>query len=102
MTEKNKINVKFRICLSSIQFLSHVQLFVTPLTAACQASLPITKSQSSLKLMSIESVMPSKLIILRLPLLLLTSIFSSIMVFSKESVLHGVEVMAFVAVIFVF
>ena len=57
-------------------------------TAACQASLPITNSQSLLKLMSIESVMPSNRLILCCPLLLLPSIFSSTRVFSKESALH--------------
>ena len=55
---------------SSVQLLSHVQLFATPWTAACQASLSITNSQSLLKLMSIESVMPSNHLILCHPLLL--------------------------------
>ena len=73
---------------SSIQLLSCVRLFVTPWTAACQASLSITNSQSLLKLMSIELVMPSNRLILCHPLLLLPSIFSSIRVFSNESVLH--------------
>ena len=73
---------------SSAQSLSHVQLFVTPWIAACQASLPITNSQSLLKLMSIESVMPSNHLILCHPLLLLPSIFPSIRVFTNESVLH--------------
>ena len=72
----------------SIQLLSHVQLFATPWTAACQASLFITNSWSFLKLMSIESVMPSNHLILRCPLFLLPSIFPSIGVFSNESVLH--------------
>ena len=75
----------------SIQFsrsLSHVWLFATPWTAARQASLSITNSQSLLKLMSIESVMPSNHLILCRPLLFLPSIFSSIRVFSNESVLH--------------
>ena len=76
------------ICgLSSVQSLSRVQLFVTPWTAACRASLSITNSQSLLKLMSIESVMPSNSLILCLPLLLLPSIFPSIRVFSNESAL---------------
>ena len=70
----------------SVQSLSHVWLFVTPWTAACQASLSITSSQSLLKLMSIESVMPSNHLILCHPLLLLPSIFPSIRVFSNESV----------------
>ena len=73
---------------SSVQLLSHVQLFVIPWTAACQASLSITNSQSLLKLMSIESVMPSIHLVLHCPLLLLPSIFPSIRVFSNESVLH--------------
>ena len=75
-------------CISSVQLLSHVQLFVTPLTAARQAFLFFTISQSLLKLMSIESVMPSNHLILCHPLLLLPSIFPSIRVFSNESVLH--------------
>ena len=66
--------------ISSVQSLSHVQLFATPRTAACRASLAITNSWSSLKLMSIESVMPSNHLILCLPLLL-PSIFLSIRVF---------------------
>ena len=71
---------------SSVQLLSSVRLFETPWTAACQASLSITNSWSSLKLMSIESVMPSSHLILCHPLLL-HSIFPSIRVFSNESVL---------------
>ena len=67
--------------ISSVQSLSHVWLFATPRTAACQASLSITNSQSSLKLMSIESVMPSNHLILCHLLLLLPSIFPSIRVF---------------------
>ena len=70
---------------SSVQLLSRVQLFATPWTAACQASLSITKSQSLSKLMSIESVMPSSHLILCHPLLLLPSIFPSIRVFSNKS-----------------
>ena len=72
---------------SSVQSLSHVRLFVTPWTAACQASLSITNSRSLLKLMSIESVMPSKHLILCRPLLP-PSIFPSIRVFSNESALR--------------
>ena len=72
----------------SIQSLSHVQLFASPWTAACQASLSITNSRSSLKLTCIKSVMPSSHLILCHPLLLLPSIFPSIGVFSNESVLH--------------
>ena len=70
-----------------LSHFSRVQLFATPWTAAHQVSLSITNSQSLLKLMSIESVMPSNHLILCHPLLLLPSIFSSIRVFSKESVL---------------
>ena len=72
---------------SSVQSLSCVQLFATPWTAARQASLSITNSQSLPKLMSIELVMPSNHLILCHPLLLLSSIFPSIRVFSNESVL---------------
>ena len=74
--------------LSSILSLSRVWLFATPWTTACQASLSITNSQSLLKLMSIESVMPSNHLILCRPLLFLPSIFPSIRVFSNESALH--------------
>ena len=73
---------------NSVQSLSHIWLFVTPCTAALQASLSITNSWSLLKLMSIQSVMPSNHLVLFHPLLLLPSIFPSIGVFSKESVLH--------------
>ena len=70
------------------QLLSHVQLFVIPWTAACQASLFFTMSQSLLKLMSVESVMPSNHVILYHPLLLLPSVFPSIRVFSSEWLFH--------------
>ena len=73
--------------LGPVQLLSCVQLFVTPRTAARQASLSITNSWSLLKLMSIASVMPSNHLILCHPLLLLPSIFPSIRVFSNELVL---------------
>ena len=73
---------------SSIQSLSRVRLFVTPSTAARQASLSITNSWSSLRLMSIELVMPSSHLILCRPLLLLPPIPPSIRVFSNESTLH--------------
>ena len=76
------------LVFSSVQSLRHVQLFATPWSAARQASLSITKSWSLLKLMSIESMMPSSHLILCCPLLLLPSIFPSIRVFSTESVLH--------------
>ena len=71
---------------SSVQSLSCVQLFVTPRTGAHQASLAITNSQSLLKLMSIKSVMPSNHLILCHPLLLPTSVFPSIKVFSNTTV----------------
>ena len=78
----------FGICkFSSVQSLSHVRLFVTPWTAACQASLSITNSWSPPKPMSIESVMPSNHLILYCPLLL-PSIFLNIRVFSNESALR--------------
>ena len=72
---------------SSVQSLSRVRLFVTPWTAACQASLSITSSQSLLKLMSIELVMLSNHLILCRPLLLLPSILPNMRAFSNESVL---------------
>ena len=74
--------------ISSVQSLSRVRLVATPWTAACQASLFITNSQSLLKRMSIVSVMPSNHLILCRPLLLPPSIFPSFRVFSNESVLH--------------
>ena len=73
---------------SSVQSFSHIRLFVTPWTAAHQASLSTTNSQSLLKLMSIESVMTSNHLILCHPLLLLPSIFASIRVFSSELALR--------------
>ena len=79
---------KSTIIFSSVQLLSHVLLFVTPCTAAGQASLSIANSRSLLKLMSIESVMPSNYPIICHPLPLLPSIFPSIRVFSNESALH--------------
>ena len=82
-------SVRYTLYLfSSVQWLSHVQLFATPQTAARQASLSITNSWSLLKFMSIESVMPSNHLILCRPLVLPPSIFPSIRVFSNESVLH--------------
>ena len=74
--------------VSSVQSLSRVRLFATPWIAAHQAFLPITNSQSLLKLMSIESVMPSNHLILCHPLFLPPSIFPRIRVFSKESALR--------------
>ena len=82
---KQEVNLCYKI--SSVQSLSRVQLFATPWTAACQASLSITNSRSLLKLMSIKLVMPSNHLILCRPLLL-PSVFPSIRVFSNESVLR--------------
>ena len=79
-------NVCCRLIISSVQALSCVRLFATPWTAACQASLSITNTQSLLKFMSIESVIPFNNLILCRPLLL-PSIFPSVRVFSNESVL---------------
>ena len=75
------------LCISSVQLLSSVRLFATPWIAACQASLSITNPRSSVKLTSIESVMPSSHLILCHPLLLLPPIPPSIRVFSSESTL---------------
>ena len=74
--------------INSVQPLSHVQLFATPWTAACQASLSITNTWRLLKLISIASVMPSNHLILCHPLLLPPSVFPSIRDFSNESVLR--------------
>ena len=88
LTGSNEVFVcLFFKTLCSVQSLSHVRLFATPWTTASQASLSTTKSWSLLKLISIESVMPSNHLILCHHLLLLPSIFSSIRVFSNESVL---------------
>ena len=76
-----------KVQFNSVQSLSHVRLFATPWTAACQASLSITNSQSWLKLMSAE-LCPSNHLILCCPLLLLPSIFPRIRVFANESVIH--------------
>ena len=84
----SKVNFTSSQSVQSVQSLSRVRLFATPWTAARQASLSITNSQSLLKLMSMELVMPSNHLILCRPLFLLPSIFSSIRVFSNESVLH--------------
>ena len=77
-----------RAVLCCAESLSCVWLFVTPWTAACQASLSITNSQSLLKLMSIDSMMPSNHLILCHPLLLLPSVFPGIRAFSNKSVLR--------------
>ena len=82
------INNSVSLLFISVQSLSHVRLFVTPWTAARQASLSITNSQSPPKPMSIESVMPSIRLIICCPLLFVPSVFPSIMVFSNESALH--------------
>ena len=87
MDETGK-KIKLFFQFSSVQLLSRVRLFATPWIAARQASLSITNSQSSLRLMSIEPVMPSSHFILCRPLLLLPSVFPSIRIFSNESVLH--------------
>ena len=94
MLSKNHLRQLFSVCncrllhFSSVQSLSCAWLFVTPWTAACQASLSITNSQSWLKLMSIELVMAYNYFILYHPLLLPPLVFPSIRVFSKESVLR--------------
>ena len=80
MGREDPMEVQF----SSVESLSHVQLFATPWTAAHQASLSITNSQSLLKLMSIKSVMPSNHLILCHPLLLLPSVFPSISLLVKS------------------
>ena len=77
----------FSCPFSSVQWISHVRIFMTPWAEAHQASLSITSSQSLLKLMSIELVMPSNHLILCHPHLLLPSILPSIRVFSNDSVL---------------
>ena len=81
-------NINSIVIFSSVQSLSRVRLLATPWTATCQAFLSITNSQSLLKLMSIELVMPSNHLILCRPLLLPLSIFPSIRIFSTESVLR--------------
>ena len=90
MANKNRerCSTSLVIQFSSVQSLSRVQLFATPRIAARQASLSITNSQSSLKLTSIESVMPSNHLFLCRPLLLLPPLPPSIRVFSNESTLH--------------
>ena len=79
--------------ISLVQSLSRVQFFETPWTTACQASLSFTNSWSSLRFTSIELMMPSNHLILCCPLLLPPSIFTSIRVFSSESVLHIMAVL---------
>ena len=84
----NWYTVQYKIFISSVQSLSRVRLFATPWTVACQASLFITNFRSLLKLMSIESVMPSNHLILCHSFPLLPSIFPTIRIFSNEQVLH--------------
>ena len=83
---RRNMTITTSICygVCSVQSLSHVRLFSTPWTTACQASLSFTNSWSLLKFMFIKSVMPSSLLILYHPLLLLPSIFPSNKVFSNE------------------
>ena len=88
LCNKNSTAVSLKKNLWGEKFWSYVWLFTTPWTATHQGSLSFTISWNFLKLISIESVMPSNHLILCLPLLLLPSIFPSIRVFSKESVLH--------------
>ena len=85
---KNETKNKYLNFVVVVQSLSHAWLFATPWAEACQASLSFTISQSLLKLMSIESIMPSNHLILCRPLLLPPSIFPSIRVFSKELAFH--------------
>ena len=80
--------IYFHFNFVAVQLLSHVRLFSIPRTAACQSPLSFTISRSLLKLMSMESVMPSNHLILCRPVLLLLSIFPSIRVFSNESAHH--------------
>ena len=87
-TDQRWYNWRTPALLSSFQSPNRVQLFVTPWTATCQASLSITNSQRLPKLTSVESVMPSNHLNLCRPLLRLPSIFPSTSVFSNESVLH--------------
>ena len=87
-SQQELIPKKMRRALASVQSLSRVRLFATPWIAACQASPSITNSRSSLRLTSIESVMPSSHLILWRPLLLLPPIPPCIRVFSNESTLR--------------
>ena len=87
ISKHHEVREKPCFLFSSVQSLSHVWLFATPQTTACQASLSITSSQSLLRLKSFESVMPSNHLILCHPVFLSPSIFPSIRLFSNESVL---------------
>ena len=86
--EKDFVSLFLNVNVQSVQWLSRVRLFATPWTAACQASLSITNSQSQFKLLCITLVMVSTHSILCYPILLWYSVFPSIRVFSNESVLH--------------
>ena len=88
MTDKDKCMEQYIVVVVVVQSLSHIRLFVTPWTVAHQGSLSFTNTQSLLKLMFIESVMPSNHLVLCHPLLLLPSTFPSIRVFSNESLLR--------------
>ena len=88
-SEIQNFKIWLKLVFSSVQLLSQVQLFATPWTAACQASLSITNSWSLPKPMCIELVMPSNHLILCCPILLPPSIYPSIRDFSNESVLHN-------------
>ena len=88
------LQILFHYRLFVVHLLSRVRLFVTPWTAAFEASLSFTISQSLLKFISIESMMPSTHLILCLPLLLLTSIFPSIKVFSNEVIMRYIVLCA--------
>ena len=88
MHSRHKVCRKYEVTVSSVQSLSHLQLFATPWALAHQASLSITNSWSLLRLVSIVLVMPSDHLIFCRSLLLMPSIFPSIRVFSNESVLH--------------
>ena len=88
LSPQDSNRIKDETFSQSVQSLSRVQLFTTPWTAACQASLSITELPEFTQTMSIELVMPSSHLILCHPLLLLPSIFPSVRVFSSESVLH--------------
>ena len=88
LVQRKFINLRYLVFFVVVQLLSHVLLFATPRTAACQASESITNYWSLLKFMSIESVMPSNHLILCCPLVLLPSNFPSIRVLSNESALR--------------
>ena len=88
VSQKDKDKYHMISLIVVFHLLSHVQLFAILWTAPCQASLSFTISQSLLKLMSVESAMPSNHLVIRCPLFLLLSVFPSIRVFSNQSVLR--------------